>query len=139
MIETASFSLQAAIYDALRQDTDVQGLLGNPPAIYDAIPEEAAFPLLEIGGARTMAYAGVPGGLEHRLRINAYSRWGGRKECKAIAEAVRHVLTGQRLLLLAFDATMARLMFSDTLRTSEPGTFQVAMRYRVVTTPKAGA
>lgn len=134
-----AWALQVALYEALSQDPQIRGLIGDPPRLHDAIPEDAVFPLVRIGAGRIEAYSGIAGAYQHTARIIAYSRYGGRKECKAIAHAVRGVLHDARLPMEHHRMVQARLVFEDHLRYRDPETFQATMRYRFVTVPEAVA
>lgn len=129
----AAWSLQTALYANLCASDAVKALIGDPARVHDAIPADAVFPLVQIGGARIRPYEGLRGGFEHTLRITAFSRYGGRAECKAIAAAVHGVLQDARFPLEGHRIVQARMVFEDHLRFRDPDTYQATMRYRVVT------
>lgn len=131
----AAWSLQTALYTALTSDTNLQSLIGLPARVYDAVPSDTVFPFIQIGAGQVFPYGGIEGGFQHIIRITAFSRWGGRQECKAIAEAVRSLLQNAALTLEGHTLVQSRLVFEDHLRHREPETFQGAMRYRMVTIP----
>ncbi|GGY53203.1 DUF3168 domain-containing protein [Parvularcula lutaonensis] len=131
----AAWSLQTALFDRLSQDAALQALLGNPARIHDAIPSDAVFPLLQIGAGKIAPYSGIEGAIEHTLRFSAFSRWGGRKEGKLIADRVRQLLQNLRLPIDGHVIVQSRMVFEDHLRFRDPDTFQATMRYRIVTIP----
>ncbi|MEM9286310.1 MAG: DUF3168 domain-containing protein [Pseudomonadota bacterium] len=137
MITDAAWSLQTALYSALADDGDLQTILGDPARIYDAIPPDTIFPFLQIGAGQLLPYQGIAGGFEHIVRLTAFSRWGGRQECKAIAELIRIRLQNADLTLEGHKLLQARLVFEDHLRHRDPETFQGSMRYRFVTVPNS--
>ncbi|MEO1658900.1 MAG: DUF3168 domain-containing protein [Pseudomonadota bacterium] len=139
MITDAAWALQTALYAELANDSALQALIGGPARIYDAIPPETIFPFVQIGAGQILPYDGIDGGFEHIVRITAFSRWGGRHECKAIAEVVRARLQNTRLALEGHKLLQARLVFEDHLRHRDPETFQGAMRFRFVTVPNSFA
>ncbi|MEO1042132.1 MAG: DUF3168 domain-containing protein [Pseudomonadota bacterium] len=135
MNSDAAWSLQTALYTALTSDTDLQSILGVPARVYDSIPSDTIFPFVQIGAGQLFPYGGIDGGFEHMIRITAFSRWGGRQECKAIADAVRAVLHNGSLTLEGHSLIQSRLIFEDHLRHREPDTYQGTMRYRLLTVP----
>jgi len=135
MITDAAWSLQTALYTALIGDHTLKTLIGDPARVYDAIPADSVFPFLQTGAGQLSPYLGIEGGFEHIIRITAFSRWGGRQECKLIAEAVRACLQNAGLALEGHHVLQARLIFEDHLRYRDPETFQGAMRYRIITAP----
>ena len=78
-MENASWELQKALYAAVQADTHIQSLFGVPARIYDDVPEDVLFPYMTIGEVRCRDWEGVDGGLEHDLRLHAWSRYGGRQ------------------------------------------------------------
>ena len=135
MSDSPAWALQEAIYQVLTGDAAIQHWVGDPARVYDAIPTEALFPLLQIGASRILPLKGVTGGQEHIVSINAFSRWGGRQECKRIASAVHNVLQNARFTLGDCQVVQARMVFEDLLQVRDPETFQAAMRYRFAVVP----
>lgn len=133
----AAWALQSALYTQLSQDVELQGTLGTPARIYDSVPDDAVFPLLQIGAVRMEPYQGFRGGIEHIVRLTAFSRYGGRKEGKLIADRCRVLLQNAEMSLEGFELVQARLVFEDHLKIADPDVYQAAMRYRFVTVPSA--
>ena len=42
-------ALQDAVHAALAASAEMQALIGNPVRLYDHVPEDAAFPYVELG------------------------------------------------------------------------------------------
>ena len=137
MTVPAAWALQTCLYDALSADPAVQSLLGASPRLFDTIPSDALYPLVELGATKNTPYPGVEGGVEHIVRFSAWSRWGGRKECKAIADAIQQLLQNASLAMEDHEMIQARIVFEDHLKYREPDLFQAVMRYRFVTIPKS--
>jgi hypothetical protein len=133
----AAWALQEAIYSRLTADQSLRALLGDPPRIFDQPPPEATFPMLILGAGELKPYAGIEGAFEHLFRFTAYSRWGGRRECKLIAAGVRLSLQDAALTLDGHRLIQSRLVFEDQLKLREPDIYQGVMRYRFVTVPEA--
>lgn len=131
----AAWALQSALYTELSQDTELQTLLGSPARIYDAVPDDAVFPLLQLGAVRMEPLSGVDGAIEHIVRLTAFSRYGGRKEGKLIADRCRALLQNASFLLEDHELVQARMVFEDHLKVADPDIYQATMRYRFVTIP----
>ena len=131
----AAWAVQSGVYAHLAQDTALRALLGDPARIFDAIPEEAAFPLLTLGASRMRELEGVADALEHDIRLTAYSRWGGRAEVKAIESALHDALHDQAVSIAGYRLVSSRFLFADTFRLADGDTYQSVMRYRLVTQP----
>ena len=74
----AAWALQTGLRAHLAADTGLTGLIGTPPRLYDHVPESAVFPLLTIGESKIKPLDGDDRVTEHDVRLNAWSRWGGR-------------------------------------------------------------
>ena len=133
----ASWALQAAVHDALSGNAVVKALIGDPPRIYDDPPADGAFPFLTVGEGRLAAWAGAARGIEHTLRLSAWSRYAGRKEIKDIMAAVFDVLHEASLSLDGHRLINLRFAFADIFRKQDGDTFEGVMRYRAVTEPIA--
>ncbi len=131
----APWSLQIGLYTYLQQSTELQSLIGNPARLYDAVPPDAIFPFVTIGEAQVKDYPGVDGALEHDIRIHIYSRWGGRKEVKQIAETVHDLLHEATFSLIDHRVAHSRFVFADIFRQTDAETFQAVTRFRIVTEP----
>ncbi|MGV6800759.1 MAG: DUF3168 domain-containing protein [bacterium] len=132
----ASWELQSAIYNLLQADPGIISLLGNPARIYDAVPENIVFPYLTIGEIRSKDWPGVEGGQHHQIRLNVWSRYGGRKELKEIYTAVYAVLHDATISLPNYNIINIRYVFGDMWQRPENNTFNGVVRYRAVTQPK---
>ena len=133
----ASHALQQAVYDALAQSLPLQNLIGNPPRIYDHHKQEPIFPYVVIGEARLSDYPGLAGGLEHDLRVHAFSLYGGQREAKEFHGLIREALHDQALMLAGHRLVNLRFVFGDILRLRDGESWQAVLRFRAVTQPLA--
>ncbi len=132
----ASWALQQAIFAALSADATVQSLLGNPPRLYDAVPALAAFPYAVIGdGSETNWDTATEAGSEHQLTLNVWSRAGGHREVKAVAEAIRECLETAALSLAGHTLIDLRYLDCAFARETDGETFRATLRFRAVTEP----
>lgn len=112
-----SSALQAAVYQALLDDTDLNALVGT--AIYDALPVGTIPPLYVSLGPETVLDASDSTGVGavHRFTVSVVSDTPAFAAVKVAAGAVSDVLHGAdltlsrgRLVLMAFEqATAARI------------------------------
>ena len=131
----AALDLQKALYAALKLSSGLTNLIGTPPRLFDHYPEDPIFPFVVLSENRCGDWSGVEGGLEHDIRIHAYSLYGGQREAKEMASFVHAALHDQPLPLDHFHLVNLRYVFGDILRLRDGETFQAVMRYRAVTHP----
>lgn len=105
-------TLQGAIYTALTSPTSVGA------SVYDAVPESAAYPHIEIGQDDTLDWsAAVMRGEIVDVTIHVWSRYRGFKEAKMLMKAVKDrlheaslSLTGSSLVDIRFQGSQ---LFTD--------------------------
>ena len=131
----ASLSLQRAIYAHLLADAGVKALIGDPARVYDDPPVGAVFPYLTLGEAKTRTLAGVEGGVEHDIRLYAFSKYAGRLEIKQIMGAAYDALHDAALALQDHQLISLRFVFGDAFRRIDGETYQAVSRFRAVTQP----
>ena len=87
------FAVQQAVYNALAASTDVQGLLGNPPRVYDHVPPGVVFPYVAFGAVVAKPYDDSDRtGLEQTVTLDIWSRYRGSKEAKDILQSLYDTL-----------------------------------------------
>lgn len=129
----ALWELQRSIYLQLSTDAGLQAEIGSPARIYDDPPPGAVFPYLTLGEARASDWKGVDGGLEHDLKLYAFSRYAGRREVKRIIGAVYDALHESALTVAGHDLINMRFVFGDVFRRQDGETYQGVARFRAVT------
>lgn len=124
----ASLPVQAAIFSALSAAV-------SPVKVYDAVPQNAAFPYLTIGDD-TAADAGTKTnqGQEITLTIHAWSQYQGRKEVKELLGKVYDALHEKPLTVPGFSVSMVRFEYSDSFTDADGKTRHGVARYRVIIT-----
>ena len=126
---TAQLPLYAAIYTALT---------ANPPigaGIYDAVPQDAAYPHIEIAGGRAQDWsAQLLRGEETTIEIHVWSRYRGYEEARTLLGKVKDRLHQASLSLTG--ATYIDCLFTDMdLFTDADGlTRHGVIRFRAWTT-----
>lgn len=132
---SSSWSLQRAIYDVLVGDAAILDLLGAP-RIYDAVPDNSAFPYLTLGQSSVADWStGSEAGEEHRLTLHVWSRAAGRREAQELMAALRAALHGRALGLDGHRLVNLRHELSDVRREPDGVTTRATLRFRAVTEP----
>jgi hypothetical protein len=135
---SASFALQQALFAALSSDGAVKSLIGDPPRLYDLVPREAAFPYAVIGeDAESHWNTATEDGSAHIVAVDAWSRGGGFKESKLIADAIRSVLDDASLSPSGQVLVGIRYQGADYARQTDGETYRATLRFRAVMEPAA--
>ena len=123
-------ALQAAVYDALTNDTTLSGLVGND--IYDAVPT-GTLPetYVSLGRERVRDASDQSGhGADHRLEISVITTQPGFAGAKQIAAAISDTLNDAdlnmsrgRLVFLHFERAEARRIDANSGR-------EIVLRFR---------
>jgi len=130
----ASWALQSAVYVALTGDSAIQSLLGT--RIFDAVPRNAAFPYAVFGdGKETNWDTATEAGSEHQFVVTVWSRAGGHKEAKSIADAIRFRLNNATLSLDGHALVDLRFVDCEYARETDGQTYSATLSFRAVTEP----
>jgi hypothetical protein len=131
---SASWALQQAVFATLCAAGDVHALAGN--RIFDAVPRNAAFPYIVVGEAAETPNNSADGSLsEHKLQVHIWSRGGGHREIKQLAEAVREALDGASLVLSGHCLIDLAFASAGYQRESDGETYRATLGFRAVTEP----
>lgn len=137
MATSASWGLQKGIYETLKDNPAITGLLGGPN-IYDDAPQNANYPYLTFGESIARDWStGSDDGLEHILTLHVWSRAGGKKETHEIIEAIRQVLKNGAVPVDEHHLVNLRHEFSEARQDPDGETYHGIVRYRAVTEPLA--
>lgn len=130
----ASWALQSAVFAALSGDATLQSLVST--RIFDAVPQGAAFPYAVLGdGKETNWDTATEEGSEHQFAVTVWSRNGGHKEAKSVADAIRFVLNGATLSLSGHALVDLRFLDCEYARDTDGETYSASLRFRAVTEP----
>jgi hypothetical protein len=127
----ASWALQKAVYAALTADPALVALCGG--RVFDAVPKNAAIPYVVIGEAEERDGGSV---IRHALALHLWSRAGGAREIKQIANAVRACLDNAHLTLDGHALIALAFVSADYVRQSDGETWRGSIRFRAVTEPQ---
>ena len=134
-----AFELQTAMRVAILADAPLKALMGDPVALYDHVPENAAMPYIQHDEPGTSEWDVTPTetddgyGHEHTIMLHVWSSYEGKKEVGAILYRLEVLfrdwsatLTGHRLIHI-------RYQFSDRLRDPDGQAYHGVIQFRAVT------
>jgi hypothetical protein len=126
---TAQLPLYAAIYSALTTGASIGA------SVYDAVPQDAAYPHVEIAGGRALDWsAQVMRGEETTIEIHVWSRYRGMKEARTIMGAVKDKLHEATLTLSGATFVDIRCTDLDLFTDADGMTRHGIVRFRALTT-----
>jgi hypothetical protein len=132
---SASWALQQAVFATLSVAEAVRDCVCE--RVYDAVPRGADFPYIVIGEAEeTDGGTATDEASGHTLSVHVWSRGGGHREAKEIAEAVREALDKAELPLDGHTLVDLRFVSADFSRQSDGETFRALMRFKAITEPQ---
>lgn len=125
-----SWPLQQAVYSRLSGDTELVTTLGA--AVYDHVPDSAAFPYVVIGDiteatndTMTRTGRGVT------LTLHLWSQYAGMKQLDLIADRVDDLLDRWAPTVTGWSATSMLREFFETMRDPDGVTRHGVARYRI--------
>lgn len=109
----------------------LHALLSSSLTVYDAVPQNAAFPYVTVGDdTMTDWSAKGEGKAEVTATVHTWSRYKGRKECKEIMDDVLQAVTGASWSLTGFHVVTCGLEFSQVLEEADGITRHGVQRFR---------
>jgi hypothetical protein len=134
-MSASSWALQQAIFAALAASSDLQALIGT--RLFDEVPRESVFPYAVIGDdAETNGDTSTESGSVHIADVDIWSRGGGHKESKAIADVVRATLDGAALSPSGQTLVGIRYQGADFARQTDGETYRATLHFRAVMEPQ---
>lgn len=132
---SASISLQKAIYDLLRNDTDVTAKIGKN-RILDHVPPNIGFPYVTLGSSVVYDWStDSESGQEHLISLHIWAHSSGRKFVLEMAELIAQKLDQQRLNLSGHLLVNLTLQEINAQNSNRRNAYQAIMHYRAVTEP----
>lgn len=127
------FGVQEAVYGALMDNTALQGLIGNPPRLYDVVPPAAIFPYTMLGDMVVRDFdTKEQTGFEQTFSLHIWSRYRGRKELKSIMETIYSALHDAGLSVAGASFISSRFQSAATNLDPDGLTLHGVMRFRIV-------
>lgn len=125
------FALQEKIYTALNSDSNLTSTQGA--AVYDEVPENSAFPYVQIGAESTADFSTKDlTGSEVTINLDVWSQYKGSKEVKDLMDRVHTLLHDSNLTVTGHNLVNLRFEFGDVLRDPDGITRHGVMRFRAV-------
>jgi Protein of unknown function (DUF3168) len=135
-MSASSWALQQAIFSALSASSDLQALIGT--RLFDEVPRESAFPYAVIGDDVETNYdTATEAGSQHIADVDIWSRGGGHKESKSIADVVRTTLDGAALSPSGQTLVGIRYQGADFVRQTDGETYRATLHFRAVMEPSS--
>jgi hypothetical protein len=130
------WALQVAVRAALAADAGVKAQLGDPPRVYDDVPDDPVFPYLTFGRSESRPFdADASGVAEHVLHLHLWSRYAGRGETKGAVAAVRTALQSLSVVAEGFHCSALRATYTDIFGAGDGRTTQGIIRLRALSEP----
>lgn len=123
----------------LTEDARVQLILGQPPRLYDVVPEDPVFPYLSYGNIHSEKInADGPVLTTHRVTMHLWSRYCGRTETLDLLSYMVQVLESVNLGETHAHLINSSVLYTDLLRAPDGQTFQGLIRLNMVTEARTG-
>lgn len=132
-IYKASQALIEAVHTRLSSNPYIQAVLGAVPRLYDAAPEDPAYPYLTYGAMRAEDISGDETPLSaHTLNLHVWSRYSGRKEAVQIIGLVSQALETEPVSLDGAKLISANVVYTDIFKTPDARTLHGILRINFV-------
>ena len=130
MTQFALLEIQQVIYDVLSGDATLGAMVTG---VYDYVPQDTAYPYVVIGDmdGRDWSASGLDG-LESRASIEAYSRYGGRKEALQIMESIHSLLHDGSLTMSGHALVSMRFESGQVIPLGDGHTYRGQIRFRLL-------
>lgn len=130
-MSTALLEIQKAVYAKLTGDAT---LMSKVTGVFDAVPQNQAFPYIVIGDATEVPWDHMGGkrGHETTMALHIWSRYNGFAEALGILADVNRLLDRAALAVTGFATVQCAYEWSTTLRDPDGITRHVPVRYRLL-------
>lgn len=130
MSGSPTWPLQQSVYTRLSGDTELVTTLGA--AVYDHVPDSAAFPYVALGDV-TEGFADNMGrtGRNLTITVHIWSQYAGMKQVKQIADRVDDLLDRWTPTVAGWSATEMLHEFFETMRDPDGVTRHGVSRFRI--------
>jgi len=132
----STLALQTGLYERLVSDVQLKALVGDPPRIYDHVPQGTVFPYITIGDIQTTDWStSTENGEDHRIIVHSFSRYKGRKEAREIEKRIYELLHDGDLSMTEHTLIRMRFLVSDILLDADGRTYHGLARFQAITEP----
>lgn len=129
--------LHAQLYAALRNDVVLTGMLGEPDALYDVVPERRQFPFVTISQVTSADWStDEMRGLEALATVRVWSRTSNRGETYNLADRIVQLVTNADLATDAMRVVLATHVSGAYERDTSNRAFRGTLRFRFLVEPR---
>ncbi|WP_409433484.1 DUF3168 domain-containing protein [Litorimonas sp. RW-G-Af-16] len=129
-VSSNATKLAKLVHAVLSADQTLQTLLGDPPRLYDAAPEDPVYPYLTYGPLRSSDDSGDGVSLSnHQMSLHIWSRYAGRAEVFTLLSHVENALLSARGQS-SENARISRatVIYADVMRATDGRTLHGLLR-----------
>lgn len=124
------------LHTALSNDLGVAAIFGSPPRLYDAVPEDPAYPYLSYGEMRSSAIGGDDSPVySHLATLHIWSRYQGRAEIIACLAALTAALESD-VHINDVHLVSSNILYADHFRAPDGRTLHGVIRLNLTTEPE---
>ncbi len=135
MPQSASLSLQTALFNTLSADAGLTSLLGGQHT-FDHVPQEQMLPYIVIENILSQDWStGTEEGEEHFITLNIWSSSSGKKQTYEIADKVKTLLDNNTLSLTDHHLITLQYQNSEFKRDKPSQHYIGQVRFRAITEP----
>lgn len=129
-----SFAVQKALYTALNGNITINGSPGRNVPVYDAVPQNAAYPYVTFDSEITNDADFLNSRMDERFfYLTVWSTYRGQKEVKEIMAEIDRLLHRQRLTLDTGTMVHCTVRRKRSTRDADAVTFMGQITLRIIT------
>lgn len=129
MSGSAFWQIQVAVRERLLANS---ALMSKITGVFDAVPENQAFPYVTIGDVTSIPYRTFDGfGEECTITLHIWSRYNGFREAAEILDHLNRILADTGFSVPGWEMEGCYYEFSETIRDPDGITRHIPVRYRV--------
>jgi hypothetical protein len=131
MAKGGTWALQSAIYERLKTNADLGGIVGE--RLYDMAAQGARFPYATLGEFRAEPWGSKTStGESVTFRVHVWSQYSGQKQAHETLEIIRDSLMKTALVVEGFDVIRLQHISSETMIERDAWTIHGIGRYKAV-------
>jgi hypothetical protein len=124
------YNVQKAIYEKLVASSTLMAAVSG---VFDHVSQDTAFPFVIINDARAANISNLAkNGIEHRIRINIFSREAGKKQAATIMGIIEEILHNSGLSVSGQSLVSMEFIDSSIELENDGWTYRGTMDLRVI-------
>lgn len=124
------YNVQKAIYEKLVASSTLMAAVNG---VFDYVPQDTAFPFVIISDARASNISNLAkNGIEHRVRINIFSREAGKKQAADIMGIIEGVLHNNSISVSGQTFVAMKFIDSSIELENDGWTYRGTMDLRII-------